>query len=104
MPPLSVAVPQDADTLRLDRSARGVRRGRRPSPWIAALLAACSLCAGLQLAAHYPLSGAWASLVWLLVAAACWRWPRAWLIGLPAALPLIGGTPWTGWLTFEEWD
>ena len=31
-------------------------------------------------------------------------YPAAWLVTLPALLPVIGLAPWTGWITFEELD
>lgn len=60
--------------------------------------------AALWLAWHYPLGGALAICVLLALGAAMVRWPWLWLVLVPAALPLIGWAPWTGWLTFEEFD
>ena len=37
------------------------------------------------------------------MAAAC-RFPRLWLFVLPAALPAMNLSPWTGWIVFEEFD
>ena len=37
-------------------------------------------------------------------AAACWFAPTAWVLLVPALLPVIGLAPWSGWITFEEWD
>ena len=86
-------------------AALSPRCGARLRPRLfEALLATVGAGCGLLLAWHYPLSGLAASMVWVLVAWATFRWPRAWLIGLPAVLPAIGGMPWTGWLSFEEWD
>ena len=31
-------------------------------------------------------------------------WPGAWLFLVPASLPLLNLSPWTGWLIFEEFD
>lgn len=67
-------------------------------------MAAVSAALGLALALHHPVAPiavtiafcAWTALL-------AWR-PRAWLVALPAALPLANFAPWTGWLTFEEWD
>lgn len=60
--------------------------------------------AGLALAWHHPLwplvmclaFGAWC-------AAAAWK-PNAWLLLVPACLPWLNFSPWTGWLVFEEFD
>lgn len=59
---------------------------------------------GLALAWHHPLSGPIAVAAWLVLATASALWPRAWLVALPALLPAIALMPWTGWLTFEEFD
>ncbi len=37
------------------------------------------------------------------VALVTWR-PSIWLLVLPAALPLLNFSPWTGWLVFDEFD
>jgi O-Antigen ligase len=71
------------------------------------LLAGASVAAaaaGLLLASHHPL---WPGLlsalfcVWFLVS--YWR-PGMWLAVLPATLPLLNFSPWTGWLVFDEFD
>ena len=60
--------------------------------------------ASLALAWHYPLL----PIVMVAVVLVGWGvffW-RAdwWLLLLPALLPVIGLTPWSGWITFEELD
>ena len=75
-------------------------QGRRAA---ASLALACGL-AGLALALHYPLApwlaaGLFGTGVALLLAR-----PHAWLIALPAVLPIVSFAPWTGWLIFEELD
>ena len=63
-----------------------------------------SAAAGLLLASNHPLwPGAMSSLfcAWALVS--YWR-PGLWLVALPTALPLLGLSPWTGWLVFDEFD
>ncbi|WPC67672.1 O-antigen ligase family protein [Rhodoferax ferrireducens] len=68
------------------------------------LVALGSLCAGAALAWHHPL---WPMAVlavfsiWCLIAA--WR-PGLWLFVVPALLPLLNFSSWTGWLVFEEFD
>ncbi|MBK1682269.1 hypothetical protein [Rhodoferax fermentans] len=81
----------------------------RPRTQLASRLAYGSLAllaglAALWLAWHYPLGGALALGTLLALGAAMVRWPWLWLVLVPAALPLIGWAPWTGWLTFEEFD
>jgi hypothetical protein len=76
----------------------------------AALLPALLLCtslalvAGTSLALHHPL---WPSAVTVVfagwVALTFWR-PGLWVLVLPAALPWMNFSPWTGWIVFEEFD
>lgn len=69
-------------------------------------MASALLCAlaALALATHYPLAPVLMTALVALCAAAFLAQPQAWLLVLPAALPLIGLAPWTGWITFEEQD
>lgn len=66
-----------------------------------AILAAA---AAVSLAAHHPL---WPAAIaaglaaWMLVV---FRWPGAWLFALPAGLPALNLSPWTGWIGIEELD
>jgi hypothetical protein len=69
-----------------------------------ATLATVSLLAGALLAWHYPLGQVWAVSGLLLAAGIAASTPQAWLVLVPALLPLIGLAPWTGWITFEEFD
>ncbi|HTZ00102.1 MAG TPA: hypothetical protein VMB75_09715, partial [Rhodocyclaceae bacterium] len=55
-------------------------------------------------AAHHPLGPAPAMILCAGAAALCAALPNAWLLVLPALLPVIDLAPWTGWLTFEEFD
>ena len=70
----------------------------------ASLLSCAAAAAGVLLALHHPLSP---SIGLLSIAAAAlfvaWR-PDAWLLFVPALLPLIGFAPWSGWLAVEELD
>jgi hypothetical protein len=74
---------------------------RRLSPAAAAL---ASGSAGLFLAWHHPLWPVALSTTFALWAAASARWPQLWLFALPAALPTLNFSPWTGWLIFDESD
>jgi len=69
--------------------------------WFVAL--AC-LVGGSVLAWHHPL---WSALclvaLWLWADLVFWR-PGVWLWVVPAALPVMNFSPWTGWLVFEEFD
>ncbi|HET9977338.1 MAG TPA: hypothetical protein VFQ20_07890, partial [Burkholderiaceae bacterium] len=53
---------------------------------------------------HHPIApgAALAAVVaWLLIGL---RWPRAWLVVVPAALPVASFAPWTGWVGVDEFD
>ncbi len=69
--------------------------------WLVAL--AC-LVGGSALAWHHPL---WPVLclaaLWLWAGLVFWR-PGVWLWVVPAAMPVLNFSPWTGWLVFEEFD
>jgi hypothetical protein len=84
-----------------DRSAGLAAAVRRPG---AAGIGALCLVAGLLLACRHPVapwSAAAAFGAWCLAA---WRWPGLWLAVVPAALPLLNFSPWTGWIAVEEFD
>ena len=79
---------------------------RRVSPVVVlcGCVAVASALVGGILALHYPIAP-----VAVFVALALWiainvRWPRAWLVAIPALLPICGFATWTGWFTFEELD
>ena len=67
-------------------------------------MALASACAGAALAGHHPL---WPLPTSVMFAAWCfvvaWR-PGIWLLLIPALLPLMNFSPWTGWVVFEEFD
>ena len=69
-------------------------------------MAACAACLGsaLWLALHHPVWPLAAALAVLLcfVCAAVWR--HSWLVAIPAALPWLDFSPWTGWLVASEFD
>jgi len=64
---------------------------------------ACLALAG-WLAWHHPLAPVLAAMLLLLWSAASFLWPAAWLFVVPALLPVIDLTQWTGLLTIEEFD
>jgi len=60
--------------------------------------------AGLALAWHHPLWPMAMCLAFgLWCAVAAWR-PSVWWLLVPACLPGLNFSPWTGWLIFEEFD
>lgn len=82
-------------------------RWRSPAPLSAAPRALAALACLALLAAivpGYPLGAAWLGAPLLLAAAPMWRWPRAWLVLVPAALPVLDLAPWTGRFFLDEFD
>jgi hypothetical protein len=69
-------------------------------------LLAALLCAGVLLAVvpGYPLGGHWLGAGLLLYGALLRRWPQAWLLVVPAALPVLDLAPWTGRFFLDEFD
>ena len=67
-------------------------------------VAVSCISAAAILTANFPLAA------WLLGAvlgaygAALWRWPSLWLTVVPALLPALDLTPWTGWMYVGEPD
>jgi len=81
-----------------------VGAGRTASSIAATLVALAALAAGLFIAAHHPLSPVAMMVACLFVLVICVRFDHAWLLLLPALLPIVDLAPWTGWLSFEEFD
>jgi hypothetical protein len=99
--PDTVAKPGRERSLRKHRSQASVTR-------VAGMMygALSFICATLcmALAWHHPLSAALAVLICTALAMLAAGQPLVGLALLPAALPVIGLMPWTGWLTVEELD
>jgi len=62
------------------------------------------LGAGLFLAAHHPLSALFSLVLFCTVCCLVAWQPRLWLWLVPACLPWLNFSPWTGWIVFEEFD
>ena len=68
------------------------------------MVAMLAAAAAVFLAAHHPL---WPAAIaaglaaWMVLV---FRWPGAWLFALPAGLPALNLSPWTGWIGIEELD
>lgn len=52
----------------------------------------------------YPLGPAWLGAALLAWCAVLYRWPHAWLLLVPAALPVCDLSPWTGRFFLDEFD
>ena len=86
-------------------ASSAAHRLRPHGKWHAALTAAVlAALAGMLLVWHYPLGPTWAVCGFVIAAGLVGAYPAAWLVMVPALLPVIGLAPWTGWITFEEFD
>jgi len=79
------------------------------SPSLALRLAQAGFALPLLLLAgwlvwDYPVGGPWLALLLLLLAVAQWLQPTAWLILLPALMPVLELPPWSGRLLLDEYD
>ena len=81
-----------------------VGAGKTAPAITATLVALAALTAGLFIVAHHPLSPVAMMAACLFALVICVRFDHAWLLLLPALLPIVDLAPWTGWLTFEEFD
>ena len=52
----------------------------------------------------YPLGSVWLAVAVLGYALVLWRWPQAWLVALPAALPVLDLAPFSGRFFVDELD
>jgi hypothetical protein len=68
---------------------------------LVALALACALAAA---AMHYPASKVVLAACIAGYAALLWFRPEAWLLTVPALLPILDFAPWTGWFFLEELD
>jgi VanZ family protein len=71
----------------------------RASPF--AFVTACLLAWTI---AVYPLGAYWLAGGTLIYLVLLLRWPQAWLVVLPAMLPVLDLTPWSGRFFFDEFD
>src|SRR5690242_13770197 len=69
-----------------------------------AALAVVAASAAIMLAGRYPLPLLWKAVPLLAYGVLLWLRPEAWLLVVPAVLPVIDLAPWTGWLFVEELD
>lgn len=64
---------------------------------------ACAVTAAV-IATHHPLWPAGATALLCCWALVVLRWPNTWLLVVPAVLPFLNLSPWTGWLACDEFD
>ena len=83
---------------------RAQRRPTRTNATPRRVVAAVLALAVLAIAALYPVAP-WALAIALICyVAVLLRFPFAWLVVLPAALPVLDLMPYSGWLYFDEFD
>ena len=68
------------------------------------LVAAACLILLAAVLRGYPLGAAWLGAALLAWCAGLRRWPNAWLLVVPAALPVCDLSPWTGRFFLDEFD
>lgn len=68
------------------------------------LVSGILMATGCFIALHHPLSGTAAIVAFLLASLLAFLRPTWLLVIVPVTMPLIGFAPWSGWLTFEEFD
>jgi hypothetical protein len=78
---------------------------RHPGTTLSGLVAAavCFLLAAVA-TADYPLEAWLLGAPLALYGVGLWRWPSLWLAVIPALLPALDFTPWTGWMYVGEPD
>ena len=76
----------------------------QPSSLWAWLIGIAALCAALVAGATSPLGTVRVLLPLIAYAALLWRWPGLWLVLVPALLPMLDFTPWSGRLFWTEFD
>ena len=69
-----------------------------------ALTSLAGLFSGLVLASHHPTWPGAALIAFLVGSAVVASRPGIWIFIVPAALPALNFSPWTGWVVFEEFD
>ena len=87
-----------------EAGSRDNEQSRPRTTWVGLAMAAVCFPLAAAITANYPL-GAWLLGVLLaLYGLALWRWPSLWLAVIPALLPTLDFTPWTGWMYVGEPD
>ncbi len=83
------------------RAARAGFDARNAALRVIALMLTAVIVVAL---ARFPVATLWLCAALLVYAAILWRYPHAWLVALPALLPALDLTPWSGWFFLTEFD
>jgi hypothetical protein len=75
-----------------------------PARLVSALGSICMAAVTLWLALRHPLVPGTATIACCAWALTSFMRPGWWLLAVPATLPLLNFSPWTGWLIFDEFD
>jgi glycopeptide antibiotics resistance protein len=94
---------------RFPRTPRPVASRPLVAPTTFALWSGRAVAAGLAavvlaLLAHYPVAPLWLGASLIAYSLALVKWPRVWLLVIPAAVPALDLTPWSGWFYWETGD
>ncbi|MGZ3235894.1 MAG: VanZ family protein [Burkholderiaceae bacterium] len=101
----SSSIPESAsDTAKSAETATVVLNGHSTKSHRISPLAFAALGALLWAIAFYPLGACWLAGGALVYLALLRHWPHAWLVLLPAMLPVLDLTPWSGRFFFDEFD
>jgi len=75
-----------------------------PGRLIQRLLAVGIVIAVFVFVARFPVAQLFLAVVFMVYVLVSLRYPDAWLVAVPALLPVLYLTPWSGWLFFDEFD
>ena len=67
-------------------------------------VSAVLLIIATMITVRYPVMPLLLGALLLSYGLALWRWPSLWLVVIPAILPALDLTPWTGWMLIGEYD
>lgn len=78
--------------------------GRGPWLWARVALAVALLVPVALVLLRFPVAAAWLAVGLVGYAGLLWRRPLAWLLVVPAALPVLDLAVWSGWYFVDELD
>ena len=75
-----------------------------PVPLLQQVFALLILAGAIYAIVHYPLHPSWLAAGLILYTVLLWYYPAAWLVAIPALLPTLDLTPWSGRFFLNEFD
>jgi len=73
----------------------------RPAGVLACVMLAAVVAAGVL---RFPVAAGWLGAGLVAYGFALLRWPQAWMLVIPFALPVLDLAPWSGWYFLDEFD